>query len=215
MNIDGSARKHTKTHACQTEADRAGAIYLRRWCDGSFVFCDLAAEISAQVMVRRRITRFICRICPLVRICLSVGSTLVMSPKYELQHYKQNDMRAQRRSDQPQHPPSLIRVFAVRTVGSWGPNVSSCGQWRLWSDWVDVQAELSLRWVGAEVIFVGLAAHIKASHAVKKVLHSVLLQCARGKSSVARKRKSIPKLWSGKKLLKIVTHKILNFIWVS
>ena len=32
----------------------------------------------------------------------------------------------------------------------------------------DVQAELSLRWVGAEVIFVCLAAHIKASHAIKR-----------------------------------------------
>ena len=28
-------------------------------------------------------------------------------------------------SDQPGHPPSLIRVFAVRSVGSLGPNVAS------------------------------------------------------------------------------------------
>ena len=34
-------------------------------------------------------------------------------------------------SDQPGHPPSLIRVFAVNSVGSWGPNISSCGQRRL------------------------------------------------------------------------------------
>ena len=107
MNIDGSAREHTKTHTCQTEADRAGAIYF---CDGSFVFCDVVAEMSAQVMVRRQITRSICRICPVVGIGLSVGSTLVVSPTYEPQHYKQNDMCAQRRSDQPGHPPSLIRV---------------------------------------------------------------------------------------------------------
>ena len=38
-------------------------------------------------------------------------------------------------SNQPGHPPSLIRVFAVRAMGSWGSNVSSCGQRRLWSDW--------------------------------------------------------------------------------
>ena len=31
-------------------------------------------------------------------------------------------------------------------MGSWGPNVSSCGQQRLWSDWVDVQADRSLLW---------------------------------------------------------------------
>ena len=47
--------------------------------------------------------------------------------------------------------------------------------------------------MGAEVIFVGLAAHIKASHAVKKVLNSVSSQCARGKSSVARKTEVDPK----------------------
>ena len=34
-------------------------------------------------------------------------------------------------SDQPGHPPSLIRVFAVHSVGGWGPNVSSCEQQRL------------------------------------------------------------------------------------
>ena len=34
-------------------------------------------------------------------------------------------------SDQSGHPPSLIKGFAVCSMGSWGPNVSSCGQWRL------------------------------------------------------------------------------------
>ena len=29
--------------------------------------------------------------------------------------------------DQPGYPPSLIRVFAVRSVGSLGPNVASGG----------------------------------------------------------------------------------------
>ena len=49
-------------------------------------------------------------------------------------------------SDQHVHPPSLIRVFAVRSMGSWGPKLSSCGQRKLWSDWADAQADLSLRW---------------------------------------------------------------------
>ena len=31
-------------------------------------------------------------------------------------------------SDQPGHPPSLIRVFAVRSLGSLGPNFASGGQ---------------------------------------------------------------------------------------
>ena len=33
-------------------------------------------------------------------------------------------------SDLPGHPPTLIRVFAVRSMGSLGPKVSSCGQRR-------------------------------------------------------------------------------------
>ena len=45
------------------------------------------------------------------------------------------------------------RVFAVHSMGSWGPSVSSCGQRRLWSDWADAQAGLSLRW--AHIHFVG------------------------------------------------------------
>ena len=36
-------------------------------------------------------------------------------------------------------------VFAVRSMGSWGHNVSSCGKRRLWSDCADAQADLSLR----------------------------------------------------------------------
>ena len=57
-------------------------------------------------------------------------------------------------SDQPEHPPRLIRVFAVRSMGSYGPKLSSCGQRRLRSAWVDAQADLSLRlrsaWVDAQ-----------------------------------------------------------------
>ena len=114
MNIDGSAREHTQTH---TSYVRLKQIEMAPFtlCDGSFVFCDLAAEISAQVMIRRQITRSIRRFRPVVGIGLPVVSTLVVSPIYELQYYKQNDMCAQRRSDQSGHPPSLIRVFAVRT----------------------------------------------------------------------------------------------------
>ena len=41
-------------------------------------------------------------------------------------------------SDQTVHPPSLIRVFAVRSVGSKGP--------KLLSYLADAQADLSLRW---------------------------------------------------------------------
>ena len=55
-------------------------------------------------------------------------------------------------SDQPGHPPSLIRVFAVRSMGSPGPKLSSCGQRRLRSDWADAQAYLSLRWAHSHFV---------------------------------------------------------------
>ena len=58
-------------------------------------------------------------------------------------------------SDQIGHPPSLIRVFAVCSMGSYGSKLSSCGQRRLWSDWA-AQADLSLRWVHTHSVgFVG------------------------------------------------------------
>ena len=58
---------------------------------------------------------------------------------------QQND-RAPLEADQPGHPPSLIRFFAVRSMGSQGLKVSACGQRSLWSVWADAQADLSLRW---------------------------------------------------------------------
>ena len=114
MQIDGSAREHAKTHVRLKQIELA----LFTLCDGSFVFCDVTAEISAQVMVRRQITRPIFRIGPVVGIGLPVGSTLVVSPTYEPQHYKTNKMACgpSEDSDQPGHSPSLIRIFAVRTT---------------------------------------------------------------------------------------------------
>ena len=49
-------------------------------------------------------------------------------------------------SDQPRNPPSLIRVFAVRMKNAWVLSFPLSAQRRLWSDWADAQADLSLRW---------------------------------------------------------------------
>ena len=46
-------------------------------------------------------------------------------------------------------------------------------------------------------------------------LNSVSFQCARGKSSIARKPKTIPKFLSGKCFFKNVTLQILYFIPIS
>ena len=49
-------------------------------------------------------------------------------------------------SDQPGHPPSLIRVFAVHIKKAWVFSYPLNAQRRLWSDWADAQADLSLLW---------------------------------------------------------------------
>ena len=40
-------------------------------------------------------------------------------------------------SDQPGHPPSLIRVFVVRMKKPWALSYPLSAQRRLWSDWAD------------------------------------------------------------------------------
>ena len=45
------------------------------------------------------------------------------------------------------NPPSLIRVFAVRMKEPWFLSYPLSAQRRLWSDWADAQADLSLPWV--------------------------------------------------------------------
>ena len=47
--------------------------------------------------------------------------------------------------DHPGHPPSLIRVFTVRMKEAWVLSYPLSAQQRLWSDWADAQADLSLR----------------------------------------------------------------------
>ena len=56
------------------------------------------------------------------------GCNLIWAAAWQNQ---QNDCAPSKDSDQPGHPLSLIWVFAVRSMGSEGPKLSSCGQWRL------------------------------------------------------------------------------------
>ena len=63
---------------------------------------------------------------------------------------QQNECAPSEDSDQPGHPPILIRVFAVRMKNKnkkpWVLSYPLGAQRRLWSDWADAQADLSLRW---------------------------------------------------------------------
>ena len=55
----------------------------------------------------------------------------------------------------PGHLPSLIRVFAVCIREAWVVSYPLSTQQRLWSDWEDAQADLSLCW--AHVILLVLS----------------------------------------------------------
>ena len=74
---------------------------------------------------------------------------------HEPAHDKTNTMACapSEDSDQPGYRPSLIRVFTVRMKKAWGLSYPLSAQRRLWSDWTDAQADLSLRW--AHIHFVG------------------------------------------------------------
>ena len=65
----------------------------------------------------------------------------------EQRHDKTNEMSVgPAKTDQPGHSPSLIRIFAVRMKKAWVLNYLLSAQRRLWSDWADAQADLSLPW---------------------------------------------------------------------
>ena len=55
-------------------------------------------------------------------------------------------------SDQPGHPPSLIRVFSVHIKKAWVLSYPLSAQRRLCSDWADAQADLSLRWAHSHFV---------------------------------------------------------------
>ena len=75
-------------------------------------------------------------------------------PTFEPPHDKTNRMACAPRedSDQPGHPPSLTRVFAVRMKKAWVLSYPLNAQRRLWSDWADAQADLSLRWAHSHCV---------------------------------------------------------------
>ena len=65
---------------------------------------------------------------------------------------QQNECAPSEDSDQPGHLPSLIRVFAVRMKKAWVLSYPLSAQRRLWLDWADAQADLSLRWAHSHFV---------------------------------------------------------------
>ena len=63
---------------------------------------------------------------------MCLGYTATLKPIWAATWQNQQSDRApSENSDQPGYPPSLIRLFAVRSVASWGPKLFSGGQRRL------------------------------------------------------------------------------------
>ena len=56
------------------------------------------------------------------------------------------------KTDQTGHPPILIRVLAVHMKKPWVLSYPLSAQRRLWSDWADAQADLSLRWAHSHFV---------------------------------------------------------------
>ena len=62
-------------------------------------------------------------------------------------------------------PHDKTNKMTVRPAKTQNTPCSSCGQWSLWSDWVDAQVDLSLRWAHMPVCwFCYVAAHFKKTH---------------------------------------------------
>ena len=92
------------------------------------------------------------------RICLTDGRLKDCSLRHILITWaatwqnQQNECTPSEDSDQPGHPPSLNRVFAVRMKKAWVLSYPLSAQRRLWSDWADAQADLSLRWAHSHFV---------------------------------------------------------------
>ena len=81
---------------------------------------------------------------------IEVGIGDSSTAKIEPPHDKTNKMACvpSEDSDQPGHPPSVIRVFAVCMKKAWVLSYPL----RLWSDLADAQADLSLHWAHSHFV---------------------------------------------------------------
>ena len=73
----------------------------------------------------------------------------IWAASWQNQH---NDCAPSGDSDQPGHPSSQIRVFAVCMKKPWDISYPLSAQRRLWSDLADTQADLSLRWAHSHFV---------------------------------------------------------------
>ena len=73
---------------------------------------------------------------------------IIQQLRFEPSHDKTNKINVRPAKTQI----SLIRVFAVRMKKAWVLSYPLSAQRRLWSDWADAQADLSLRWAHSHFV---------------------------------------------------------------
>ena len=112
-------------------------IGLRRSASGS----ESNRSVHLYKLASQRTTK------TLIRLCVSwITTQLILHLSLSTTKQKKNNTCAQRRLRTVWTSDSLIRVI-VCCMGSKRPKLSSVGQRRLWLDWADGQADLSLRFV--------------------------------------------------------------------
>ena len=117
------------------------------WCR-----CDLIFSISSEFcqVWMTNVSNMMQILCftPLID-CNWKVSSYIWAASWQTQ---KSDCAPSKDSDQPGHPPSLIRVFAVRMKKHWTLSYPLSAQRRLWSDSADAQADLSLRWAHSHLL---------------------------------------------------------------
>ena len=68
---------------------------------------------------------------------------------------------------------SLIRVFAIRMKKAWVLSYPLSAQRRLWSDWADAQADLSLCWGHSHLVGFVMSWLIFCGHYVDKPIRNI------------------------------------------
>ena len=116
-------------------------------------------------------------------------------------------------SDQPGHPPSLIKVFAVRMKKAWVLSYPLSAQRRLWSDCTDAPADPSLRWAHSHFVGFDMSWLIYFTTTVDGRVHSDecmekpqvwLLKCAMLKQAWHNWSCKIPKYSDTRKIAVII-----------
>ena len=140
-----SVRNHPST-CFDTYIFTCGVQFIRYW--GLHPIQYGACLLRHQTVFKSTIG-YPCSICSTLKVpnkCPYIHPIILMSCTNELARDKTNKMACalSKDSDQPGQPSSLIRIFAVRMKKASVLSYPLRAQWRLWSDWADAQADLSL-----------------------------------------------------------------------